>query len=109
MKHGEPTYTARILALLREQDDLLNLDMITNALPGLTRNNATTALHSLLRYQAVDVVIDQYGRTWWLANPEHMDTRLRVIEETTGHGHKKKPKRYGTNKGKRVVRMGAKR
>jgi len=80
------TATTLVLEVLRQRDDFMNLDMLTEVLAGrATRGQIQSALWWLRYVRAVDVVINPDGTSWWFALPPDHDRRLRHYEETAIH------------------------
>lgn len=73
-----PTYVSQVMEVLVAADDALQCREIAQRL-NLSTRLVSSALHSLYRYHAVDVIEGQ-SNLWWYATPAD-DRRCRVLKE----------------------------
>lgn len=92
MKHKEPTWTALVLEALREADGFMDSAML-RAKTGGNHNQISAACFSLLKYRAIDVVVNADGHGWWFARPPEDDHRLWTRVERTPESKPRKPRR----------------
>ena len=80
-RNREWTITYRVMTALRNRNKPLTLDELTSRTHA-RRASVYMALYHLQQHRCVTKRYHQWtGKPYWAARPEHMDTRIRVIEE----------------------------
>lgn len=95
------TATTLVVEVLRQRDDFMSKDQLTEALAGrATRAQISSALLWLRQALVIDVVVDPKGTGWWFAMPPEHDKRLRHLDEMAIHERPgaRKPRRRKVDK-----------